>query len=207
MDVVWTLPALFSCYLCVLVPCMIFQILWLASERKKGREKPGAGHFIRVCVFLFYLSLVLMLTGIGTVRDIGRYPGLIPPNEIDLRPFHSIPDAVGSDVENIMLFSPFGFLLPLLWKPFRSVGKVLFSVFLFSGAIEFSQLFNRRITDIDDLIMNLLGSLAGFLLYLLWSRIWNLRKQKPGELRRSFPGWEAGAYLILSFLGVFFFYT
>ena len=30
--------------------------------------------------------------------------------------------------------------------------------------IELSQLFNRRVTDIDDLLMNTLGTLAGWLL-------------------------------------------
>lgn len=44
--------------------------------------------------------------------------------------------------------------------------------FCFSLLIETDQLFNRRATDIDDLIMNTLGTALGFLIYrLLFCRL------------------------------------
>jgi glycopeptide antibiotics resistance protein len=66
-----------------------------------------------------------------------------------------------------LLFIPFGFFLPLLWEQYRPLWKTVSCGFLLSLAIELSQLFNHRISDIDDLLTNTLGAFAGWLLWLL----------------------------------------
>lgn len=65
---------------------------------------------------------------------------------------------------NIIMFMPLGFLLPLIWKSFRNGVGVLVTGVGFSLAIEIAQLFNRRLTDVDDLIMNTMGTLIGFII-------------------------------------------
>lgn len=67
--------------------------------------------------------------------------------------------------KNMLLFVPFGFLLPLLWKRERLVEKTVSIGFLFSLFIELIQLFSFRATDIDDLLMNTLGTWGGYLLF------------------------------------------
>lgn len=66
---------------------------------------------------------------------------------------------------NIVMFMPFGFILPILY---RQKGRiVILSGFLLSLFIEISQLFLMRGTDIDYLILNTLGVALGYLLYRL----------------------------------------
>ena len=61
------------------------------------------------------------------------------------------------------MFMPFGFLIPLLWNV--SNKKVIVIGFCSSLFIEFCQLFLTRGTDVDDLILNTIGTILGLLLY------------------------------------------
>lgn len=64
---------------------------------------------------------------------------------------------------NIFAFSPLGFLLPLLFKKFYRLKSIFLTSFAISLFIEIIQLvFYLGSTDIDDLILNTLGSLLGF---------------------------------------------
>ena len=64
---------------------------------------------------------------------------------------------------NIIMFMPIGFFTALLWK--LSNKKVIAIGFFFSLLIESCQLFLTRGTDIDDLILNTIGTILGLLLY------------------------------------------
>lgn len=64
---------------------------------------------------------------------------------------------------NIIMFMPIGFFIPLLWN--LSNKKVIAIGFFFSLFIEICQLFLTRGTDIDDLILNSIGTILGLLLY------------------------------------------
>ena len=68
---------------------------------------------------------------------------------------------------NIVLFFPIGVLLPLLSARFHSFKKVVLVAFLFSFSIEFTQWIwqhfgNYRSVDIDDIILNTLGGVLGY---------------------------------------------
>ena len=64
---------------------------------------------------------------------------------------------------NIVMFMPFGFIIPLLWNV--SDGKVVLLGFTVSVTIEVSQFFLPRSTDVDDLLLNTLGAFLGLILY------------------------------------------
>lgn len=64
----------------------------------------------------------------------------------------------------ILLFVPFGFLLPAVWRDYRTLKKTAFAGFALSLAIEILQIFTFRLTDVDDLITNTAGALAGYFL-------------------------------------------
>ena len=64
---------------------------------------------------------------------------------------------------NIILFIPFGFIIPTLWNV--SNKKVITIGFCSSLFIEVCQLFLTRGTDVDDLILNTIGVCLGLLLY------------------------------------------
>lgn len=71
--------------------------------------------------------------------------------------------AVRNILGNIFAFSPLGFLLPILFKRLYSIRSIFLTSFAISIFIEVVQLvFYLGSTDVDDLILNTLGSLLGF---------------------------------------------
>lgn len=95
---------------------------------------------------------------------------------VNLRPFAEIAHAYLSGdglvrsqfVQNIVLFAPLGFLLPLLFP--RAAGAfwktALFALGV-SVCAEIVQAFIGRSADIDDVIANSLGAAGGYALYVL----------------------------------------
>ena len=77
---------------------------------------------------------------------------------------------------NIILFMPLGFSLPIINQNFNNI-KSIFKISLFSTisieSIQFiTSLFGgTRATDIDDIILNVLGGLLGFLIFVILSKI------------------------------------
>ncbi|MBS1509495.1 MAG: VanZ family protein [Bacteroidetes bacterium] len=69
---------------------------------------------------------------------------------------------------NIVAFMPLGFLLPLLIKRSRRFYKILIAGFLLSVFFECSQLFaGIGVFDVDDIILNTLGSILGYLPFVI----------------------------------------
>jgi len=69
---------------------------------------------------------------------------------------------------NIILFIPYGFL-GILYPKLNQFRWTLISFFIIINIIEFSQYyFKRGMSDIDDVILNTLGTVIGFLIYKKW---------------------------------------
>ena len=66
---------------------------------------------------------------------------------------------------NVLIFAPLGFLPPLLWQRWRHLWAVVPLSAGVSCLIEFLQLFLGRSVDVDDVILNTLGGLLGYLLF------------------------------------------
>ena len=68
---------------------------------------------------------------------------------------------------NIVAFMPLGFLIPLAFRRFKAV-ITLASAFIFILFAEILQLVSRRgVFDVDDLLLNMLGSIIGYAVYKL----------------------------------------
>lgn len=183
---------------CILLPCMLYVLI----QTKGFHRRTNFIHMIWVFIFLYYVYLVLETTGIGTIWEIGLYPGMKLQEEINLIPFR---DGISlSMILNVVMFMPLGFLLPLLWKEYQSLVRTAIIGFCFSCGIEFCQLFNRRVSDVDDLLMNTLGAILGWLIWIVFSRITHL---KYGRRKQGFGGKEGAVYLALSLVGQFFLYN
>lgn len=64
---------------------------------------------------------------------------------------------------NVVLFVPLGIFLPAIWKVQRKLPVFILSVILLISLVEIMQFMTRLGScDIDDLILNLLGALIGF---------------------------------------------
>lgn len=70
---------------------------------------------------------------------------------------------------NIVLFIPFGVVLPYLWQKFRSFWRLLLVTMCAIVLIELIQLVTLLGScDVDDLILNMVGVIIG---YGIWKRI------------------------------------
>lgn len=75
-------------------------------------------------------------------------------------------------IGNTAMFIPIGVIWPLVYKKLDSHKKVIAAGVGFSLFIEILQLpFYDRVSDIDDLLLNSLGFLMGYGLYLLVKRL------------------------------------
>ena len=77
---------------------------------------------------------------------------------------------------NIAMMIPLGFLLPVVFRSLRRWWRSGLWVMALSACIEVAQYFIGRSADIDDLLMNVLGGLIGYLVAaLLHRRLGNKR--------------------------------
>ena len=82
---------------------------------------------------------------------------------LNLIPFVNIDKAQA--LANIMLFIPLGILLPLAFYKIKwSTPKILIVSILFTLIIEFLQMSGGRCFDVDDIIMNILGGMLGYVI-------------------------------------------
>lgn len=148
----------------VIVPVAIYQAAMLLCKNKST-----SSHYLWTYIMIIYLWIVFSVTGVGSMWDMyskGGFAASLSQAKISLIPFRS--GGVFTYFMNIIMVMPLGFLLPYIWRNFRRVSKVALTGFLFSVFIEFSQLFTNRLVDIDDLIMNTLGAILG---YIVWKVI------------------------------------
>lgn len=69
---------------------------------------------------------------------------------------------------NVVVFIPFGVLLPHIWKKFRNFADILLAGFVFSLGIEMFQLLSAfGAFDVDDILLNCVGVVAGYVIYML----------------------------------------
>ncbi len=86
---------------------------------------------------------------------------------------------------NILAFSPFGFLLPMMNGRFRNFFRLFFTCFLFTLSVELLQLVLRvGIFDVDDIFLNTLGGIIGFITYTVFSASGRRNCGKKGNGRR-----------------------
>ena len=140
-------------------------------------------------MLLMYINLavLLRLTFYPMTRIAGRVqplvfePEEIFPLRVDLVPFvqlfwyDSKRDMILNIVGNFTMFIPSGIILPILYRKLDRFWKVLAAGALMSLCIEILQLpFAVRASDIDDLILNVLGVAAGYGIYYVF-------KHRPGR--------------------------
>ena len=141
------------------------------TKQRKGGLLRGL-LFLSYLVFLCYIMFFAEMLGRTETQREYSY-NLVLFREIGRFLRHR--DALGMRIVfwnlggNVLCFMPFGFFVPWMWKQAdRWYLSVLLSLYL-SLLIELTQLFLRVGSfDVDDLLLNTVGGLLGFLCYRLW---------------------------------------
>ena len=140
-----------------------------AKTVKKWGKTVVVGIFVVYLVVLAYFLFFSERYGRG---ETGEYHyNLIPLQEI--KRFIKYRDVIGWEgfivniFGNVLAFAPFGFLLPIVSKQNRTFFCVVLYSFEFSLFIELIQLsFQVGTFDVDDLLMNTIGGMLGYLFFL-----------------------------------------
>lgn len=139
-------------------------------------------HLVKYALIGCVLSL-LYLTVLWYWPDITLFPEY---RFLNLRPFVWVTEGYSMGVRrmleqlitNIVMFVPYGFLLPTAIRRFRSPWAALAIVLGTTVLIETIQYFIGRSADIDDVIMNFLGGCLGYALFALCRKLVRAGKAK-----------------------------
>lgn len=126
---------------------------------------------------LLFIIYILLLYELLTRSELNHNSGynLVPFTEIFRYPIGSN-NFYFNVVGNIVMFIPFGYFISTYIKPKRILPILIVSA-ISSATIEFVQSCIGRSFDVDDIILNALGAIIGFLLYVALNAI---KKYLPG---------------------------
>lgn len=141
------------------IPMLIFY--WIALFRSGNKQ--SLLRIVAILAFGYYLIGVLTVTGIHELKAFSPRLVLVPFLDMIRGPMDT--------VLNIILFLPFGFFLPLLYRKYNRAIQVVFAGFLLSLSIEVLQMFGMGTTDVNDLITNTIGAFLGYGIYTVLSNI------------------------------------
>lgn len=95
---------------------------------------------------------------------------------INLLDYPDVRDVLINVIGNTTMFIPLGIVWPIVYKELDTHKKVIAAGVGYSLCIEILQLpFFDRVSDIDDLILNSLGFLIGYGIYVLLKKLKNNR--------------------------------
>ncbi|MCL2322295.1 MAG: VanZ family protein [Oscillospiraceae bacterium] len=136
----------------------------IVSEKKK---------IILLMLFFVYILVVLNLTifRFGFQYDDRQLNLMLFTKLISIYRNAGVSEFLRLFLGNIGWFFPFGFLLPVIMKK-KSFFAVIVFGFIFSIIIETIQFFTRKgVAELDDVILNTLGVVIGYLSYKIVYRI------------------------------------
>ncbi len=156
--------------------------VWIRQRRLDWkREAILLLMFINLAVIIRFVFFPRALAA-GRVQPLVFEAAKILPLRINLIPlvhlfeYRSVRDMIWNVVGNTAMFIPSGIILPVVYRKLNRFWKVTAVGALISLCIEFLQLpFASRASDIDDLILNTLGTAAGYGIFAFFRRFW-LRK-------------------------------
>ena len=161
----------------------------MKEQSKKGIIKAGWLLFyiyiISLCYFLFFSEYY----GRDYISENYRY-NLELLKEIKrfirYREILGLENFVVNILGNILAFAPLGFLLPLLDQKYRKFYRMAILSLLFSLLVEVVQLLLKvGIFDVDDLLLNTLGGMLGYVVCRLYMRLFVRLKRKQKTNRRK----------------------
>ncbi len=162
--IVFPIILLFS--LALYLPCCLF-------FRQKHGKRPFLRHLAIFALLGTALSLLYATLLAGGLQ--------LPPSYrlINLVPFAWVKETYSMGprrmaeqlILNVFMGVPMGLLLPVVFPRFRRWFKTVISVAALIVVVETIQYFIGRSADIDDIIMNTLGSGLGYGLYVLFCRL------------------------------------
>ena len=159
---------------------VLFTVAWFAARIAVCIVRRSVDWRHEALLLLMYVNLAVIIRFTffpfslvdGHIQSLVFEPAAIFPPRVNLIPldhlfwFETTKDLLTNIIGNIVLFIPTGIILPIIWKGLDRWWKAIPAGMLISLIIELMQLlFASRATDIDDLILNSLGVIIGYIIY------------------------------------------
>lgn len=150
-------------------------------ERKFCWKREGQLILVCICIVVMVRFTFFPFSRVnGRVQPLVFDPGNWFPFRINWVPFVNLldypekRDIIINIVGNSAMFIPVGVIWPLVFQKLNTHAKAIAAGVGTSLCIEILQLpFCDRVTDVDDLILNSLGYLVGYGIYLLVKKLRN----------------------------------
>ncbi len=132
-------------------------------------------------LYLVFIIYILCLFHVVTFQDVNYgESNFVPFKEIFRYDFGSA-KFLRNVVGNIIMFIPYGFFASYFLKS-KKFSTIAILTVIASATIEIVQLNIGRVFDIDDIILNIIGGIVGFLIYISLEAI---RSKLPKTLQRD----------------------
>ena len=151
---------------------------WKNQQIQKKRKRLEQYHAIHGAQLLLWFLAAVYFAMMLSITLLSREPG--SRTGVDLKLFETwgsqrLPDRYF--VENILLFLPFGALLPAAVPFLRRWWCCVYAAFATSMMLETVQLLTERgFCQLDDVVTNTLGAAMGYLVFALLCRWWRNRE-------------------------------
>lgn len=166
----------------------VYSIINFAGRKLRKKTCKSVWHILfRIflfTIFSIYFSYLVSLTLSG--REPGSRRG-----HINLTLFSTLIrngrfGLIG--IENILLFIPFGILVPVLWKFYRHWWNLVLMGFITSMLVELSQLLTGRgFFELDDILLNTAGAWTGYFVFFIFcSSLYAIRRRVREETEPPF---------------------
>lgn len=178
------------------------------KKNLKGEKRITKGMLVWLSVFICYMVVVIGATMLsrGSWYENSKIQPLFYSykeawNNASLREWRNI-------ILNILLFIPFGFLLPLGVKWFQKFWKIYLAGFFLTLVIETSQLILKRgIFELDDLFHNTLGTMIGYGCFAMLLLIVSFIKREKKYVKRMIVLQLPLMIAVFSFVTLFAIYS
>ena len=145
-------------------------------KKKNARSPAARALFLLYCAAMFwllfgqrigepsYLAQIRLNINLTPFRTIRQYWSLLQNQDFRIHAFVNL-------VGNVVMFIPLGYLLPKIWKRFRNFIKLFFFVLISILIVEMLQYVTMLGSfDVDDVILNLIGVILGYLGWLIFGK-------------------------------------
>ena len=149
----WPMLAIF------LITMITIRVFYLIHHHRKSAFYK---EILNILSIIYILLLFQLLT--DSEANVGGGYNIMPLTEMTRYTFGSnlfMLNVVG----NIIAFIPFGFLISNYLKSKHFLSPMIITIIV-SASVEFIQLAIGRSFDVDDIILNVVGSIIGYLLYI-----------------------------------------
>lgn len=165
-----TWPMIFICSVII----VSMRIVWILKEKKNVI-------FYKEILSLCFIIYIMCLFYVVTFQDVSwSTSNFIPFQEMFRYKIGSAP-FFKNVLGNMIMFMPYGFFVSYFLKLEKPLSIFLLSV-LTSFTIEFTQLKIGRVFDVDDILLNIIGSLLGFLIYYI---VMKVKDRLPEVLKKQ----------------------